>query len=222
MTASATPYRAKPRGRTVALAVYPLLPMRLLVVVGVLIVIVSSLHLFLWSRVVHIRCERAADQVPCVVNESSLVLSKRSERDARHATRAELAGAVSRSRGDTWIVVIEGPARFALTSGFSGDKAGQRAAAEELTTFFRGTARSVEVTYGSRWQTAWILVVLFGALFVLTYPFFGYRVRVMIDRGEGTLVIHRGPWPFALGLAGYRSPSSLASPSRVICGSGSS
>ncbi|NUO47851.1 MAG: hypothetical protein HOV80_03235 [Polyangiaceae bacterium] len=199
MTASATPYRAKPRGRAASLAVYPLVLPRLLILVGVLATIVTLLHLFLWSRVVHIRCERTQpDRVVCDVDESSIVLSNRFQRDARGVTRVRVRGAISRSRGDSWLVLVSADEEQDLTSGFNGDKGGQRAAAEELDAFFVDTARSVDVSYGSRWLTAWIFLAVFGGLFVVTYPLFGYRVRVTIDRGEGTIAIDRGPWPLSL------------------------
>lgn len=171
------------------------MPRRLLAVVAVIAAIVTLLHLVLWSRVVRIDCERG-EVASCTVHEVSLVLAKHTRVEIGDATRAELRGAVDRTRGDVWIVLVGPSGERPLTSGFNGDKHGQLKAAEQLTAYLRSTAMVTYARFGDRWLTAWIFLFVFGGLLVLTYPFFGYRVHVTIDRGEGTMTIRRGVWPF--------------------------
>ncbi len=191
----AAPYRSRPRARDVALVVYPVLPLGLLVLVGVLFVIVSSLHAFLWSGVVHIHCARTGSEaLVCEVDESTLVRSERSRHDARGTTRVEVRR--ERPRGESRLVLVRGSTEADLTSGFRGDARRERAAAEELSAFFEGTSASVDVTYGSRWFVACIFLVVFGGLFGIAYPLLGYRLRVTMDRTEQTLAIAGGVWPF--------------------------
>jgi hypothetical protein len=188
---------------------HPLVPVRPLVAGAVLAAVVALLHVFLWSRVVRIRCARSPQSTSsvtlrsasCDVDESSIALTNQYRIDASDARRAELRGEVSRSRGDTRIVFTDGGAEHAVTTGFNGDKHGQRVAAERIDRFLHDDSSSVEVAFGSRWGTALIFLAVFGGLLVLLYPFIGYRLRVTLDKGAGTIGVRRGVWPFASSFA---------------------
>lgn len=195
---STSPYRARPPGpvSTVVVPVF-VLPRRLLVLLAVIVTAPTLLHVFLWSRVVNVRCERGAkQQISCQVDEESLALSNHSRKVATGAVVAAPRGKTSGSRGDAWLVLVGPDGETRLTSGFNRDKPGQRAAAETLTTFLQTPgARSVEVSFGSRWFTAWILGGLFSLMLLLGYPMLGQRLRATADRNRDTLDLHRRVWP---------------------------
>ncbi len=187
---STSPYRAR-RAPVSTRVVFPVvLPRALLVVVLVVVVAPILLHVFLWSRVVVVRCERDEQRrVVCEVDETSLALSSRFRRQATGALRADVQGSVHRSRGDVWIALAFPGGATDLTSGFNGDREGQIAVAGQLTRFLRTPDdRSVTLSFGSRWRTAWIFLGLDALLFFCLYPVFGQRLRVIADRGNDTLV----------------------------------
>jgi len=194
---SASPYRTRP-GPVSTLVVSPFtLPRRVLVFLLVVFAAPLLLHVFLWSRVVTVRCERGAgEQVWCDVDESSIASSSESRVDAAGALRADVRGATYKWRGDAWIVLLGRRGETQLTSGFNGDKAAQRATAAALTDFLRDPRRrSVELSFGSRWSAAWIFLVLDSLLLSILYPVFGQRLRATADRSRDTLELHRRVWP---------------------------
>lgn len=195
---AASPYRSHP-GPVTTLVVSPFsVPRRLLIVVAVILLAPVLLHIFLWSRVVTIRCMRSGGElITCGVKEESLALSNQSDHDATSAYGAVVRGAVHRSRGDAWIALIGGGSERQLTSGFNGDKAGQQAAAKKISDFLAAPRQpSVTVMFGSRWRTAQIFLAIDGALFLLLFPVVGQRLRLRADRGRDALEISRGVWPF--------------------------
>lgn len=203
MTA-ASPYRA-PTPKPISTFVVPLfaVPRGLLVVLLVLFAAPICLHVFLWSRVVTVACQRSGDQqITCAIDEVSLASSSHLQQVATGALAAELRGETRRSRGDAWIVLVDRKGEARLTSGFNGDKAGQGVAAAALTKFLRDPrANVVSVSFGSRWRTAWIFAVLDAILLLLGYALLGQRLRVTADRERDVIDFHRSVWP----LPGSRS-----------------
>lgn len=193
-----SPYRAHPR-RVSTVVVAPLaFPRRLLVALVGVVVAPMLLHVFLWSRVVTVRCERSAEgRIACDVEESTLASSDRFRRDATGADEAALRGATRVRRGSTWIALVGPSGEAELTSGFNGDKEGQHAAADRLTDFLADPGEpSVTVTFGSRWGTAWIFLGIDALIAVLLYPIFAQRLRLRADRDKDVLEVARGFWPF--------------------------
>lgn len=175
-----------------------LLPRRVLVVLGVIFLAPIFLHVFLWSRVVTVQCWHAPEKrVLCDVEEQSLAFSGGRQVDATGMLRAELRGAVHRSRGDTWIVLRDGSGgEKQLTSGFNGDKTHQRAVVDALNGFFAERTRPrLEMSFGSRWLTAYIFGGIYAFLLLVLYPLFGQRLRATADRARGTLELRRRLWP---------------------------
>jgi hypothetical protein len=99
MTA-ASPYRARPAPvSTMSLAAVAL-PRALWIVFLVLVGAPILLHVFLWSRVVTVRCERdRPQQIWCDVDEVAITGSDHARVEATGAARAVAVGAVHRSRG---------------------------------------------------------------------------------------------------------------------------
>lgn len=194
---STSPYRTRPTPVSTRVVSPATLPRRLLAVLIVTVGAPILLHVFLWSRVVTVRCERdPLRRIWCDVDESSLALSSRFRREATRARRAEAVGSLRRSRGDVWIALSTPGGATNLTSGFNGDKEGQIAVAKELTRFLlTPDERSVTLSFGSRWRTAWIFAGLDTLLFLFLYPIFGQRLRVATDRARDTLEFRRRLWP---------------------------
>jgi hypothetical protein len=208
LTPLASPYRARPP-KPLSTLVVPVfaVPRPLLAVLSLLVIVPIGLHLFLWSRLVSVRCERgAAPQISCAIDETSLALSSVSRQSATGAVSAALRGETWRYRGDAWIVLIGRSGETRLTSGFNGDKTGQRAAATALTTFLQNpNAHAVTVSFGSRWRAAWIFGVIYAVMLLIGYPLLGQRLRVTADRERDALDFHRRVWP----LPGTRSTVML-------------
>ena len=210
MTA-ASPYRS--RSTPVSTLTVPAVAMPrplwlvFLVVVGAPI----ALHLFSWSRVVTVRCERDEQRrIACDVDEVAIARSSHLRRDATGASSARVEGPVHRSRGDVHIALVLPGATAELTTGFNGDKERQVQVAARLTRFLQQRdERSVTLTFGDRWRAAWIFLGLDLLLVLTMYPIFGQRLRVTADRGRDTLDVRRRAWP----LPGARVTAPL---SRVV------
>lgn len=194
---STSPYRTRPTPVSTRVVSPVTLPRALLVVLIVVVGAPILLHVFLWSRVVTVRCTRdPLRRIWCDVDESSLARSSRFRREATSARRAEAVGPVHRSRGDVRIVLSIPSGATDLTSGFNGDKEGQIAVAKELTRFLlTPNERSVTLSFGSRWRAAWIFAGLDTLLFLCLYPIFGQRLRATADRDRDTLEFRRRIWP---------------------------
>lgn len=194
---STSPYRTRPAPVSTLVVSPVALPRALLVVLIVVVVAPILLHVFLWSRVVTVRCERDEQRrIWCDVDETSLALSSRFRREATRALGAEVEGPIYRSRGDVRVVLAIPSGATNLTSGFNGDKEGQLAVAKQLTRFLHTPdERSVTLSFGSRWRAAWIFLGLDTLLFLCLYPIFGQRLRATADRDRDTLEFQRRVWP---------------------------
>lgn len=155
------------------------------------------LHLFLWSRVVTVRCERDEQhRLSCDVDEVAIARESHLRRDATGAVGAIVVGPVHRSRGDVHVELVIRGAAVPLTTGFNGDKEGQIRVAERLTQFFQQQSeRSVTLSFGSRWRAAWIFLGLDLLFVLILYPIFGQRLHITADRGRDTLEVRRRLWP---------------------------
>src|SRR5262245_41456145 len=100
MTA-ASPYRARPAPVPTMSVAAITLPRMVWILFLVLVGAPVLLHLFLWSRVVTVRCERdERQQIWCDVDEVAIARSNHERHDATRARSAVVTGAVYRSRGD--------------------------------------------------------------------------------------------------------------------------
>ncbi len=196
MTA-ASPYRARPAPVSTMSVAAVALPRALWLLFLVLVGAPMLLHVFLWSRVVTVRCERGPQQqIWCDVDEVAIAGSDHARIEATRAVRAVVVGAVHRSRGDAHIELHASGAPAPLTTGFNGDKEGQMRAAARLTQFLqRPDERSVTLSFGSRWRAAWIFLGLDVLLALIMYPIVGQRLHVTADRGRDTLEVRRRLWP---------------------------
>lgn len=196
MTAT-SPYRARQAPVSTMSVSAVALPRALGLLFLVLFIVPLLLHLFLWSRVVTVRCERGEGQrLSCDVDEVAIARESHQRRDATRAVSAVVVGPVHRSRGDVHIELHMPGGPVPLTTGFNGDKEGQIRAAERLTQFFRRPdERSVTLSFGSRWRAAWIFLAIDSIFVLIMYPIFGQRLRVTADRGRDTLEVRRRVWP---------------------------
>lgn len=165
------------------------------------VVVVAPLLLFLtlWSRVTTIGCQPIGHGGwRCQVDESPLVGGEWREVVISVASSARLAGETVRSRGDAWIEVLQPAAPpVQLTSGFAGDKGGQRRVVGELARHFAGGASSapVRASFGTRWT--FLFVPALGLLAALVLGvFLGVRVRFRHDPEHGLLIAES--WQFPL------------------------
>lgn len=187
-----SPYRSESRGDLPQLVLYPMLLLRLSGLALVVVIATTALFLVLWSRVVTITCASPAPRaLRCVAREEALVGSGVLRTDLDDALHVRFAGDSRLTRGDAWIEARTAKGTVALTNGFNGSKAGQRAAAAAIDRLLDrrdGHDTSVTVSYGARWVFAWVPGLAY-AMALLVIVGLGLRVTVTIDRGR--LVVDR-------------------------------
>ena len=192
---TANPYRTQTAEPGERLRCFPGLAAPLVGLMLVLACAPALLHLFLWSRVVEVRCRKSAgDLVLCEVASTSLASDAADAVILARPWRAQLRGATDRSRGDVWIEVETATRTVPLTSGFNLAKDEQRRLATDLTAFFGDSRERLEGRFGSRWSTVPVPALALGAALGL-YFLFGLRLTLRRRADLGTVEIELRRWP---------------------------